>query len=350
MNEEFLRTLSSVVSNATPLVIASIGDTITERAGVINLSLDGSIILSAMFGFAAAYASNEAMLAAGVINEATVPGLSLILGFGVAMLVGGLVALLIAFSSIKLRQDQVAIGFVLTILCADLARFLGQEYTRIPGPQVPRFDIPALSEFPILGPVFFRQDIIVYFSFVLVIGVWFWLFRTRAGLTHRALGERPETAFARGARVNRMRYVYTFVGGMLVGMAGAAYSLNIKPGLANPPTMLGDGWIALAIVIFGGWHPFRVVLGAYLFSALRAVSADIQTNGFSLFGTPIEFNFVLLNALPWTLMIVTLLLVSSGSIDRLLRIMPPVLQKRLRSFLRSDPPKALGTRFDGDGA
>lgn len=343
MNEEFLRTLGSIVSNATPLVIASIGETITERAGVINLSLDGSIILSSVFGFAAAYSASQMMQGAGIIDPT---GISLLLGFLAAMLCGGLIALPIAFSNIKLRQDQVAVGFVLTLLGADLARFLGQEYTRIPGPQISRFDLPLLSELPILGTVFFKQDIVVYFSYVLVIGVWFWLFRTRAGLAHRAIGERPEAAFARGTRVNRLRYFYTFVGGTLVGMAGAAYSLNIKPGLANPPTMLGDGWIALAIVIFGGWHPFRVVLGAYLFAALRAVSSNIQVNGFFLFGQEIPINFVLLNALPWTLMIIVLVLVSSGSIERLLRVLPRGMQGTFRSFLRSDPPKAIGTRFD----
>ena len=112
--------------------------------------------------------------------------------------------------------------------------------------------------------------------------------------------------------------------------------------------MLGDGWIALAIVIFGGWHPFRVALGAYLFALLRAVSADIQQNGLIIFGQSLEFNFVLLNALPWTLMILTLLLVSSGSIERLLRILPRPMQNRLRAILRSSPPNALGEPFERD--
>lgn len=331
MNDEFLRTLGSIVANATPLVIASLGETITERAGVINLSLDGSLILAAAAGFIAAYATGD-----------------LNLGILVAMLVGGLIALLIAFSSIRLRQDQVAIGFVLTLLCTDLAKFLSQSYTRLPGPQVPRLPLPILSELPVVGPIFFRQDALVYLSFLLVFATWFWLFRTRPGLTHRAIGERPEAAFARGTQVNRMRFLYTFAGGALVGLAGAAYSLSVKPGLANPPTMAGDGWIALAIVIFGGWHPFRVVLGAYLFAALRAVSADIQRNGLIILGQPIPVNFVLLNGLPWVLMILTLLLVSSGGIDRLLRLMPGPVQNHLRNFLRSDPPRALGNRFDGD--
>jgi simple sugar transport system permease protein len=233
-------------------------------------------------------------------------------------------------------------------LGADLAQFLGQEYTRIPGPQIPQWPFPFLDQVPVVGPIFFDQNVLVYFSYVLVIGVWFWLFRTRPGLAHRSVGERPESAFARGTDVNRLRYVYTILGGALVGLAGATYSLHFKPGLSNPPAMRGDGWIALAIVIFGGWHPFRVVLGAYLFALLRAVSSDIQKNGLILFGQTIEFNFVLLNGLPWILLIVFLLLVSSGTIERLLLVMPRPIQRRMRSFLRSESPKALGTRFEVD--
>ncbi|MBZ0302468.1 MAG: ABC transporter permease [Anaerolineae bacterium] len=331
MNEELLNTLSRIVANATPLVIASLGETITERAGVINLSLNGSIVMAAMVGFAAALVSDN-----------------LIVGMIAAMVAGAVIALIIALASIELRQDQVAVGFVLTLLAADLAQFLGQDYTRIPGPQVPNWPVPVLDQIPIIGPIFFDHNILVYFSYALAIGIWFWLFRTRPGMAHRAVGERPEAAFARGTNVHRLRYLYTTIGGALVGLAGAAYSLHFKPGWSTPPSMQGDGWIALVIVIFGGWHPFRVVLGAYLFAALRAVSSDIQKNGLIVLGQTIEFNFVLLNALPWLLLIVTLVLVSTGTIERLLQIMPRPLQKRMRSVLRSDSPKALGTRFEVD--
>ncbi len=323
MTPELILALSAIISNATPLVIASIGETITERAGVINLSLDGSIILAAMLGFAAALVSD-----------------SVVVGIAVAMVVGALIALLIAVASIELRQDQVAIGFVLTLLAADLAQFLGQDYTRIPGPQIPKWPLPLLVDIPVLGPILFNHSVLVYLSYVLVIGTWFWMFRTRPGLALRSIGERPEAAFARGTQVNYQRYLYTMLGGALVGLAGAAYSLHFKPGWAIPPAMRGDGWIALAIVIFGGWHPFRVVLGAYLFAALRAFSASIQGN------PDIQIPLVLLNGLPWTLMVVTLVLVSSGAIERLMLVLPRSVQKRLRSFLRSDPPGALGTRFD----
>jgi simple sugar transport system permease protein len=323
MTPELINTFNSIVASATPLVIASIGETITERAGVVNLSLDGSIILAALVGFVVALTAD-----------------SVVIGVAAAMVIGALIALIIAVADIELKQDQVAIGFVLTLLAADLAQFLGQNYTRIPGPQVLVTPLPLLAEIPVVGPIFFRQSIFVYLSYALIIGVWLWLFYTRPGLAHRAVGERPETAFARGTNVNRLRYIYTVAGGALVGLAGAAYSLSVKPGWATPPSMSGDGWIALAIVIFGGWHPFRVALGAYLFAGLRALASTIQRS------PDVNIPVVLLNGVPWMLMIVTLLLVSSGSLERLLRILPRPAQKWMRNILRSDPPAALGSRFE----
>ncbi len=325
MNDSLINILGSIVTNATPLVIAGIGETINERAGVVNLSLDGSLALSAMFGFVAALVSG-----------------SLIFGILAAMIAGAVVALIVAAADIELKQDQIAVGFVLTLLAADLAQFLGQKYTHIPGPKMLSAPIPLLADLPAVGQIFFNQPVIVYFSYILIFVTWYWLFHTRLGLAQRAVGERPETAFARGTNVNRQRYLYTAIGGALVGLAGAAYSLSIKPGWSIPAVMTGDGWIALAIVIFGGWHPFRVVLGAYLFSGLRALASAIQRS------PDINIPLVLLNGLPWLLMIITLVLVSSGAIERILRVLPRPLQKWTRNFLRSDPPSALGTRFEQD--
>jgi general nucleoside transport system permease protein len=318
----FLRTLNSIVANATPLVIASIGETITERAGMINLSLNGSILMAAMVGFVAASVTD-----------------SVIIGILAAMLIGALIALIIAVASIELRQDQVAVGFILTLLAADLAKFLGQPYNNQAGPTIPSAPIPLLKDLPIAGTVLFRHDPMVYFSFGLVFITWLWLYHSRPGLAHRAVGEHPEAAFARGTRVNFQRYLYTVVGGALVGLAGASYSLGVKAGWSANPGMNGDGWIALAIVIFGGWHPFRVVFGAYLFASLRSAASNIQR---SELGIPL----VLVNALPWLLMIVTLMLVSSGILERVLKFMPGPLRGRLRSVLDSTPPKALGRPFE----
>lgn len=323
MNEALINTLNSLVSNATPLVIAAMGETITERAGIINLSLNGSILLAAMVGFAAALATD-----------------TLILGLAAAIIVGAIIALIVAYSTIQLRRDQVAVGFVLTILAAKLADFLGQPLNSASGPTFPKQTIPLLGEIPILGHIFFDHNLLVYFSFVLVIGCWYWLFRTRPGLSHRAIGERPAAAYARGTSVNQLRYVYTAIGGGLVGLAGATYSLSIKIGWPSIISYNGDGWIALAIVIFAGWHPFRVLLGAYMLSALRAAASDIQKSSLNIPGE------LLNTGLPWLLLILTLIMVNTGQIDRLLVSLPERLRNRFRALLRSDAPAALGERFE----
>jgi simple sugar transport system permease protein len=307
--------LASILLASAPLIFATIGETLTEKSGVINLSLDGSILLSAMIGFAAAYLTGNVWL-----------------GFVAAAIVSLLVALLVAYASISLRLNQVAVGFVLTLLCADLSSFLGNPFVRIQGPSVPHMPIPILKDIPFLGPILFDQDPVVYASILTIIAAYLFVFRTRRGLELQGMGERPEAAHARGIPVNRMRYVYAAVGGALVGIAGAAYSLDVKLGWSYRHTA-GLGWIALAIVIFGGWHPVRVAFGAYLFGALQVVALKLQ---------PVLPNLSqVLSILPFPLMIFTLLLVSSDSIGRLLDRWPAV-----RGVLRSEPPSALGTHFE----
>ena len=323
MNEELINILNSLIATSTPLVIAAIGEMISERAGVVNLSLDGSLQLAAVIAVIAALAFGSPF--AGLLA---------------AMIVGALVALVIVVADVELKQNQVAIGFVLFLLTGSLAQFLGQGYTASPPPTVPYAPIPLLRDIPAIGKIFFTHNLLVYVGYILIFASWWWIFRTRGGLAQRAIGERPEAAFARGTNVNRLRLRYALIGGALVGLAGAAYSLAIKVGWSNPPAMRGDGWIALAIVIFGGWHPFRVVFGAYLFAFLRVLTTIIQRS------PDINIPLVLVNALPWLLMIATLLLVSTGAIERLLPLLPQAIQKPLRGVLRSDPPAALGTRFE----
>jgi len=307
--------LASILLASAPLIFATIGETITEKSGIINLSLDGSILLSAMIGFAAAYLTGNVWL-----------------GFVAAAIVSLLVALLVAYASISLRLNQVAVGFVLTLLCADLSSFLGNPFVRIQGPSVPHMPIPILEDIPFLGPILFDQDPVVYASFLAIIAAYLFVFRTRRGLELQGMGERPEAAHARGIPVHRMRYVYAAVGGALVGIAGAAYSLDVKLGWSYRHTA-GLGWIALAIVIFGGWHPVRVAFGAYLFGALQVLALKLQ---------PVLPNLSqVLSILPFPLMIFTLLLVSSDSLGRLLDRWPTV-----RGVLRSEPPSALGTHFE----
>ena len=315
-----IRTLSSVLAQSTPLIFAGIGETITEKAGVINLSLDGTILLSAMGGFAVAYLTGN-----------------VILGFLAAMVIGAFVALIIAFASITLRQDQVAVGFVLTLLCAELSSFFGNPFVRKPGPSVPHLPIPVLSNIPIVGKLFFDHNVVIYASFLLIIVAWFWIFKTQPGLRVQGVGERPEAAFARGVNANRMRYLYTVLGGALVGAGGAAYSLSVKLGWSHRHTA-GNGWIALAIVIFGGWHPMRVAFGAYLFGGLKSLGSILQR---VIPGVPTQ----VFQAAPFALMILALLLVSSEALDRAIAYLPPRVRRVLAAALRGSPPAALGTTF-----
>lgn len=318
---ELIRILTTIVIQSAPLMIAVCGEVITERAGVVNLSLDGTMLMSAMTGFVIALNTD-----------------SLIAGFLAAAVVGAIFAFIVAFGSIRLRQSQVAIGFVLTLLGDDLSAFLGQNYSRMPGPAVPHVGIPILKDIPYIGPIFFNQDMVVYFAFALVAFTWWFLNRTQPGLHLRGAGERPEAAFARGVDVNRLRYLYTILGGALVGVAGAAYSLDVKLGWSDGHVR-GLGWIALAIVIFGGWSPLKGALGAVLFGATRALAGILQRQfpGVSV---------VTFNTLPWLLMIFVLLISSSDLTERLIEIMPRRVQGPMHRFLRVAPPLALGTRFE----
>jgi len=323
METAFLvQTFASVVAASTPVVLASIGETISERSGVINLSLDGSIALSAMTGFAVAYSTGN-----------------VVLGIGAGMLVGAAVASIIAFASITLRLGQVSVGFVLTMLCSDLANFLGNPFVRKPGPSVPHTPIPLLSDVPIIGPILFDHTWVVYVSMLAVIAAWWWLYRTGAGLELRGVGERPESAFARGVHVKRVRYIYTIVGGALVGLAGASYSLSIKLGWSHGHTS-GIGWIALAIVIFGGWNPWRVLGGSYLFGLLKALGSILQRNpAFS--GVPTQ----VFSSAPFALMIFALLLVHSEAVDHLLALLPARMARRVDRAIRGRSPGGLGQPF-----
>ena len=324
MNDsEIVRILASMILQATPLMIAVTGETITERSGIVNLSLDGSMLMAAMTGFVVGLKTDSVWL-----------------GFLAAAAVGALFALIVAFGSIRLRQSQVAIGFVLTLLGDDLSAFLGQNYTRIPGPVIKRMGIPVLEEIPFVGPIFFDQDITVYLTYLLVALTWFFLFRTQAGLKVRAVGERPEAAFARGVNVDYVRYLYAIIGGALVGISGAVYSFNVKLGWSEGHTR-GFGWIALAIVIFGGWSPIRGALGAILFGATKALATYLQR------AFP-QVSVVAFNAIPWVLMIAVLLMVSSNITERLVIYMPRRIQRPVRRLLRVGPPMALGISFGDD--
>lgn len=328
-NEMIIIGLAGVLASAAPVLFAAIGETITERAGVINLSLNGTILLTAMGGFAIAVKTE-----------------SLLLGFIAGMALGALVALIVGFSSITLGQSQVAVGFVLALLGRDLAYFLGTPFMGLSGPRLPSWSIPGLRDIPVVGQLLFRQDLITYLSFFLIFAAWIWIFRTRPGLTLQGIGERPAAAFARGSNVKRLRYIYILIGGALVGLAGPAYSLSVKAGWKGTISGLdGIGWIALAITIFGGWNPLRAALGAYLFAVLQWLGLVLQP---SMPGIPSQ----VLQVAPFPLMILALLLVNIGNtewVERTLALLPDPTRRliaRILRSLRASPPAALGVPFE----
>lgn len=309
-----MEVLAGVVAAAAPLVYASIGETISEKAGVVNLSLDGSIMLSAMTGFAAATVSD-----------------SVIVGFLAAMAVSVAIALTVAFASIELRLNQIAVGFVLFLLGRQLALFFGSSYVGQVGPKVPSWDVPLLSDIPVVGELLFSHNLSVYGAYVLVALTSIYFYRTRRGLELQAVGENPDAAFARGIPVNRLRYVYAAVGGALVGMAGAAVSLDQIAGWRENLTV-NLGWIALAFVIFGGWNPWRVALACFIYRYLLFLAGDLQE----------QFpEFVqILTQLPFLLMIFALTVFNTEWFKRLGIRFP-----RWRAFLSSDAPAGLGVAF-----
>lgn len=317
-----LAVLVGVLAGASPIVLATMGETITEKAGLINLSLDGTILLAAMVAFLVAHDAG-----------------SLALGFLAAALVGAGMAAVVGIAGVYMGQSQVAVGFVLTLMGRDLAYFLGNPYSRIQGPQLASLPVPGLERLPLLGPLLFRHSLLVYLSVAVIAATWWYLYRTRWGLELRAVGENPQAAYARGIDPKRLQLLYALLGGALVGLAGAAFSLGIKPGWGRPQGAEGMGWIALAIVIFGGWHPLKVALGAYLFAFLQVLGIPLQSWWPSV---PAQ----VFQVAPFPLMILALLLLGLTQKDTLQRWADahPRMQKLLRS-IQGRAPRALGRPY-----
>ena len=314
--------IGGIVAGATPILLAALGETITEKSGVINLSLDGTILLSAMAAFAVAFETGN--LAAG---------------FCAGALVGGAMAAVVGVFSIKMNRSQVAVGFVLTLMARDLAYFLGNPYSRIQGPQTASAPIPFLSDIPFFGRALFSHALPVYASMALVGFCWWYVNRTQLGLKLRAVGENPAAAYARGINPARLRMVYTICGGMLVGLAGASFSLFEKPGWGRPQGAEGAGWIALALVIFGGWGPVKVALGAYLFAFLQVMGIYFQ-------GWFPSVPAQVFQVAPFPLMIFTLLGMSLAQKESLQH--PDSKKKGMKRILRlfyGRAPAALGKSY-----
>jgi ABC-type uncharacterized transport system permease subunit len=253
--------LAAGVAAGTIYLFAAVGEIFAERSGILNLGVEGMMLIGAVAGFATVVSTGNPWL-----------------GLLVAMLAGGLLSLLHGVMTIHFQADQVVSGLALTLVGVGLARVLGEGLSKAGGTSLlPTLTVPGLSQVPIVGPIFFTdQSILAYVGYVLVPLAWYWIHRTRPGMNLRAVGEYPTAADAMGVNVYRLRYLYVFVGGLLAGLAGAAITLAIQPGWFGDLTVNGRGWIAVGLVIFAQWSPLRAAFGALLFGAIFRFILDVQ--------------------------------------------------------------------------
>ncbi|HLE15566.1 MAG TPA: ABC transporter permease [Anaerolineales bacterium] len=289
--------LQAGVASGTVLLFATIGELFAERSGVLNLGVEGMMLIGAMSAFSVAVATGNPWL--GVL---------------VAMLAAGLISQIHAFIVITLQGDQVVSGLSLTFLAAGISVVLGEGLSKAGTVSlIPTFTIPILSQIPIIGPIFFQShSVMVYVGYLLIPLSWYYLNMTRPGMHLKAVGEHPAAADTLGINVYRMRYFYVFVGGLLAGLAGATISLAISPGWFSELTTAGQGWIAVGLVIFAQWDPLRAAVGAYAFGALRRLILDIQGPNILLgLANPFFYNPYLgffLQMLPYAFTIIVLVL------------------------------------------
>jgi ABC-type uncharacterized transport system permease subunit len=299
MNESVLMlTIVAAVGLGTPIVFATVGEILAERSGILNLGVQGMMLVGAVMGFWATFQTG-----------------SLLLGVVLAMIAGAALSVIHAFNSITLRVSQIVSGLALTIFGTGVAIFIGRvgEVPLIGEPSRAVFTpiLPdALADIPLVGPLIFGHDALVYLSWLVVAGSSFYLFRTRPGLTVRAVGEDPASAEAAGINVSRIRYVHVMLGGALAGLGGAYFSLALVPSWQDNP-MGAAGWIAIALVILASWRPWRALWVAYLFGAAGRVSFTFQTLGISIPAS-------LLAMLPFVLAILAMLVLTSGKRARFL--------------------------------
>lgn len=297
--------LHAGVATGTVLLLATLGEILTERSGVLNLGLEGMMLMGAMSAFGTTVAFGN-------------PWLGLLVGMAAA----GLLSQLHALTVIHLQADQVVSGLSLTFLGTGLSLILGEGLSKAGAiALLPSFSLPLLDRIPLLGPVFFAdQNVLVYLGYALIPATWLYIQRTRPGLHLRAVGEHPAAADALGIPVYRLRYLYVLVGGLMAGLAGATISLSISPGWFSELTTSGQGWIAIGLVIFAQWNPIRAAVGSYAFGALRRLILDLQ-GPMTLFGlrNPFFYNPYLgffLQMVPYAFTIVVLVIGSREAIRK----------------------------------
>lgn len=278
--------IASLMVAATPLLLAAIGELVVEKAGVLNLGVEGMMIIGAICGFAIAV-------------ETTNPYLGLI----AAMAGGAVLSLLFAFLTQVALANQVASGLALTLFGLGLSALMGQSYVGIKPPAMAKLDIPFLTDLPIIGPILFGHDPVLYVGLALTAATWALLKYSRLGLILRAVGENHEAAHALGYHVVRTRVLAILFGGACAGLGGAYISLIRVPQWAEGMTA-GIGWIALALVVFASWKPWRVLLGAYLFGGINVLQLNLQAAGVAI---PVEY----LAMSPYLITILVLVIMSA---------------------------------------
>jgi ABC-type uncharacterized transport system permease subunit len=296
----------TIITASTPLLLASLGELVVERSGVLNLGVEGLMVMGAVCGFGAAYLTGSAYL--GVLA-------SIAAGMGLSLLFAVLTQTFLA--------NQVAAGLALTLLGLGLSGMIGESFIGVPGVRVEKLVFPLLSDIPFLGRILFAQDLIVYLSFLLAAAVSYALFRTRIGLIIRAIGNNHHSAHALGYGVIPVRYLCILFGGASAGLAGGYLSLAYTPQWIENMTA-GRGWIALALVVFASWLPWRVVVGAYLFGTVTILGFFVQGMGW---GIPSQF----LSSLPYIVTIIALVIISAN-----------------RAVTRANTPACLGQSFVPD--
>ena len=295
--------IASGIAYGTPLLFASLGELLAERSGVLNLGVEGMMLVGAVMGFWSVqrfHPTTAVALAAGIL---------------VAALAGALMASIHAFVTITLRASQIVSGLALTIFAGavGLSSYLGNDLNLADQPAAHEFGhvFPGgMRSWPVVGPIVFGQNLLVYGSWALVVVIGWYLSRTRHGLNVRAVGEAPAAADAMGIDVTRYRYAHTLAGGALAGIGGATFTLAITPSWTSNVTG-GAGWIAIALVIFAFWRPELCLVGAYFFGALQALAPELQARQISLGPTVLWTS-----ALPYIATIVVLVIVSAGNARR----------------------------------
>ncbi len=301
--ESYALLLGATLSAGTVLALAALGLLINEKAGIVNLGAEGMMLCAAIAGFATVVHTGSTWL-----------------GFGAGMLAGAVLAAIFGVLVIWLNTNQYATGLALSLFGAGFSAFVGLSYVQAKLPSLPKYAIPGLADIPLLGPALFTLHPLVYGAMVLVLVMMWFLYRTRAGLVLRAVGESPTSAHALGYPVRRIRLMAVVFGGAMCGLAGAYISTVYTP-LWVEGMVSGRGWIALALTTFATWRPARVLLGAYLFGGVTMLQFHLQASG-------VQLASQLLSMLPYLATIVVLVLIS-----------------RNPTWIRANMPASLGKPF-----